>query len=151
MEPDSEDDLWRSIVEHYGDRVSLDPEDSVVDPFVDPVVDPVPDFVADPVADFVVDPVPAPPDEDAVRRDGDEERFVPPPPPPLPRVAPDRLLAWTGVFGTPLVLLTAVVTGIHLPGWLGYLLVGAFVGGFVYLVSRMPRGPRDPADDGARL
>ena len=34
---------------------------------------------------------------------------------------------------------------------IGYLLVGGFVGGFVYLVTRMPRGPRDPADDGARL
>jgi hypothetical protein len=132
VEPDSEDDAWRSIVEHYGDRVPIDPEEPGVDPDTDPVAE-------------------TPPGEDAVRRDGDEERFVPPPPPPLPRVAPDRLLAWTGVFGTPVVLLTAVVTGLHLPGWLGYLLVGAFVGGFVYLVSRMPRGPRDPADDGARL
>ena len=77
--------------------------------------------------------------------------FVPPPPPPLPRVAPDRLLAWSASSARPLVLLTAVVLGVHLPGWLGYLLVGGFVGGFVYLVTRMPRGPRDPADDGARL
>jgi hypothetical protein len=132
VEPDSEDDAWRSIVEHYGDRVPIDPEYPGADQETDPVADPFPG-------------------DDAVRRDGDEERFVPPPPPPLPRLAPDRLLAWAGVFGTPVVLLTAVVTGVHLPGWLGYLLVGAFVGGFVYLVSRMPRGPGDPADDGARL
>ena len=127
MEPQSEDDAWRSIVEHYGERVPIEPQEPAVDPVAEPA------------------------GEAAARRDGAEERFVPPPPPPLPRVAPDRLLAWTGVFGPPVVLLVAVVTGLHLPGWLGYLLVGGFVGGFVYLVSRMPRGPRDPADDGARL
>ena len=30
-------------------------------------------------------------------------------------------------------------------------LVGGFLGGFGYLVAQMPRGPRDPFDDGARL
>ena len=44
-----------------------------------------------------------------------------------------------------------MIPGVSLPVWLGYLLVVAFVGGFLYLVTRMPRGPRDPADDGARL
>jgi len=135
VNPESEDEAWRSIVEHYGDRVPIDPEEP---PHTAP--DTEPDTGSDTGPDTGPDTEP-----------GREERFVPPPPPPLPRVAPDRLLAWTGVFGTPVVLLTAVVTGLHLPGWLGYLLVGAFVGGFVYLVSRMPRGPRDPADDGARL
>ena len=48
-------------------------------------------------------------------------------------------------------LLTALVLGIHLPSLIGYLLVGAFIGGFVYLVVQMPRGPHDPYDDGARI
>jgi hypothetical protein len=141
VQPDSDDDAWRSIVEHYGERFPIDPDDS---PRAEPAAEPSEVASAEPLLDDVEAP-------DVAPGDGDEEGFVPPQPPPLPRIAPDRLLAWTGVFGTPVVLLTAVVTGLHLPGWLGYLLVTAFVGGFVYLVSRMPRGPSDPADDGARL
>ena len=76
---------------------------------------------------------------------------MPPPPPPLPRLPPDRLLAWSGLFGSPTVLLVCLVFGVHLPPWLGYLLVAWFVGGFGYLVVHMPRGPGDPYDDGARL
>jgi hypothetical protein len=139
VQPESEDDAWRSIVEHYGDRAHVEPDD--------------------------VERRPEAPDEPARSEGGwddgweddrhddrqDEERFVPPPPPPLPRLAPDRLLAWAGVFGSPALLLVATVPGVRFPAWLAYLLVAAFIGGFVYLVTRMPRGPRDPADDGARL
>lgn len=128
VQPDSEDDAWRSIVENYGDRAQIGPEEA---------------------------PAPAA-GRDQGREDSDdeafdEERYVPPPPPPLPHVTPDRLAAWTGVFGAPTVLLVALLVGIHLPAWLGWLLVASFVGGFVYLVVQMPRGPRDPGDDGARL
>ncbi len=129
MQPDSEDDAWRSIVENYGDRADLDPEE---------IPEPAPGTV--PGRDDAED-------EPAF----EEERYVPPPPPPLPHVTPDRLAAWTGVFGAPTVLLLALLVGVHLPAWLGYLLVASFVGGFVYLVVQMPRGPRDPGDDGARL
>ena len=149
MERDKEDDAWRSIVEHYGERVSIDPDDA---PHVEPAAE-TPASASpwnESGADDRTDLGPDPDSEDALGG-VDEDRFVPPPPPPLPRVAPDRLLAWAGVFGAPVVLLTAVVTGIDLPAWLGYLLVGGFIGGFVYLVTRMPRGPRDPSDDGARL
>jgi hypothetical protein len=66
-------------------------------------------------------------------------------------VAPDRFIAWAGVFGAPAVLVVALLIGVHLPVWLGYLMVAAFVGGFLYLVIRMPRQPRDPGDDGARI
>ena len=66
-------------------------------------------------------------------------------------MAPDRLVAWGGVFGSPGILLLATVVGIGLPAWLGYALVAWFVGGFAYLVAQMPPGPRDPFDDGARL
>lgn len=129
VQPDSEDDAWRSIVENYGDRAEIGPEETP-----EPVPEPAPD------------------------RDGtgdepawDEDRYVPPPPPPLPHLTPDRFAAWAGVFGAPSVLLVALLLSIHFPAWLGYLLVAAFVGGFVYLVVQMPRGPRDPGDDGARL
>jgi hypothetical protein len=135
VQPDSEDDAWRSIVDNYGDRAELGADETPVAP---------PRDEADEVAG-----------DDGGRDDEvrgyDDDAFVPPPPPPLPYVAPDRLVAWTGVFGSPAVLLVAVVLGLHLPSWLGYLLVAWFIGGFVYLVNRMPRGPRDPGDDGARL
>jgi hypothetical protein len=81
----------------------------------------------------------------------DEGRFVPPPAPPIPRPEPRRALAWTGLFGAPLVLLVALIFGIYLPGWMSLILVAGFVGGFVYLVSSMPTDPRDPGDDGSRI
>ena len=81
----------------------------------------------------------------------EDEGFVPPEPPPLPVVAPDRGLAWAGVFGSPLVLLCTLIFGISIPIWLGYALVLSFVGGFLYLVFRMPREPRDPWDNGAQV
>ncbi len=55
------------------------------------------------------------------------------------------------MFGAPAVLLICLIAGIGLPRLLAYGLVAAFVGGFVYLVWRMPRGPRDPWDDGAKV
>jgi hypothetical protein len=87
------------------------------------------------------------------RRDSDwsTDRFVPPTPPPLPTPTTDRLIAWLGVFGSPVVLLVCLVFGIDLPQLVAYLLVAGFVGGFLYLVIQMPRGPRDPDDDGAQL
>jgi hypothetical protein len=140
VQPDSEDDAWRAIVENYGDRAELDDE-------------PPPPASSSPAPGGVEDDwrTPEPPPEPAVAPAEDDERYVPPPPPPLPHVAPDRLVAWTGVFGSPTVLLVALLVGVHLPAWLGYLLVVGFVGGFVYLVAHMSREPRDPGDDGARL
>ncbi|WP_275693233.1 hypothetical protein [Nocardioides sp. TF02-7] len=38
-----------------------------------------------------------------------------------------------------------------IPSWAGLLLAAAFVGGFLYLVVRLPGSPRDPWDDGAVL
>ena len=81
----------------------------------------------------------------------DEGHFVPPPPPPLPVLEPRRKLAWFGLFGAPTLMLLAVIFGWTLPGWVGSLLVGSFVGGFVYLVATMQRRrPGDwSGDDGA--
>ena len=134
MQPDNEDEAWRAIVENYGERPTVDPDEPPAtfggpDPRPQPQPEPRPQ------------PVPEP----------DDERFVPPPPPPVPRTTPDRLAAWCGLFGAPLVLLVALVLDVSMPSWLGYVLVAWFVGGFLYLVVQMPSGPRDPGDDGARL
>jgi hypothetical protein len=80
-----------------------------------------------------------------------EERFVPPPPPPHTPPPKDRLAAWLGVFVSPVILLLATIFRISLPAPVAWLLIGAFLGGFGYLVAQMPRGPRDPFDDGAVL
>ena len=124
----NDDAVWREIVANYGDR-----------PVVDPEAAPEPE------------PQPAEPPELAPQSAWVEERFVPPPPPPLPRLPVDRLLAWSGVFLSPLILLVATVLQLDLPTIVSYLLVGGFLGGFGYLVANMPRGPRDPYDDGAVL
>ena len=131
MQRDSDDDAWRSIIDNYGDRADLGPE---------PEAEPRPQRHE----------LPDEPDE-LFEPARDPERFVPPAPPPVPRPTPDRLVAWLGLFGAPMVLLAALVLNLHLPSWVGYLLVVWFVGGFAYLVVQMPRGPRDPGDDGARI
>ncbi len=76
---------------------------------------------------------------------------MPPPPPPLPKPPPARLLAWLGLFGVPAFVLVTLVVGISLPSWLGLLLMGWFVGGFVFLVASMKPGPGEGGDDGARI
>ena len=123
MSSRNEDEVWRSIVENYGDQ---------------------PD----------VEPLPEEPEEPEPVREASEDSwdtFVPPTPPPVPHPPPVRMAAWIGLFGSPAVLLLATVLAISLPGWMGYILVGSFVGGFLYLVVHMQRGPRDPGDDGARV
>jgi hypothetical protein len=127
-----EDDAWRSIVENYGERAEIDPAPSGAEP--EPSYD-------------------EPDDRDDVEDwdEPDDDRFVPPPPPPLPHPTPLRLAAWVGVFGAPAVLLVVMVLALPLPTWLEKGLVGYFVGGFLYLVFNMERGPRDPWDDGARV
>ena len=83
----------------------------------------------------------------------DEGHFVPPPPPPLPSIEPHRRLAWAGLLGTPLVALLLIGAGIRVTGWMAFLLVVTFIGGFGYLVATMRSGPPDDwaGDDGARL
>ncbi|MDP2775810.1 MAG: hypothetical protein Q8O61_19805 [Nocardioides sp.] len=134
MQRDNEDEAWRAIVENFGDRADLDPSPEPEPPA--PAPSPAPDAQLswdDPDTDWSTD------------------RFVPPPPPPIPTTTKDRLLAWIGIFGSPSILLFCLVLGIDLPPLLGYALVAGFVGGFLYLVLQMPRGPRDPGDDGARI
>jgi hypothetical protein len=134
-----EDDAWRAIIDNYGDRPEIEDD-------TDPAVDTAPERSPAP------EPEPAAGWDDAFPdSDWSTDRFIPPPPPPLPAPTTDRLIAWLGVFGSPVVLLVCLVFGIDLPQLLAYLLVGSFVGGFLYLVAQMPRGPRDPNDDGAQV
>lgn len=135
-----EDARWREIVDNYGDRAELAEEE--LRPEEPPRADPP-----------VVSPSLEPGHLESGRLPDDEapERFVPPPAPPIPRPAPRRLIAWAGLFGAPLLLLATLVLGTGVPTLLSYALVAWFVGGFVYLVIEMPRGPRDPGDDGAQV
>ena len=125
-----EDAAWRDIVDNYGDRPLLEPEPTPPAPQPDDQPDDHPELATD---DSWL-----------------EERFVPPPP-PLPRVSGDRLVAWAGVVAGPFVLLFLTILRIHPPTLVTWALVLGFLGGFGYLVAQMPRGPRDPYDDGARL
>ena len=143
MQRDSDEDAWRAIVENYGDRVELDDES---------VVEPAPEPRAEERLEALFRPLPQPQEPEDGADDYADDDFVPPPPPPLPKLPPDRLLAWSGLFGSPTVLLVCLVLGIHLAPWLGYLLVASFIGGFGYLVAKMPHSTDiDPWDDGARL
>jgi hypothetical protein len=156
VQRDSEEDAWRAIVENYGDRVELDAEPAAQpDPGTptEPSAEPPPEAASQARLERLFQPLPQPEEGRDVAEDPDDpDRFVPPPPPPLPTLPPDRFLAWSGLFGSPTVLLVCLVLGVHLPPWLGYLLVASFIGGFVYLVVKMPRGTDiDPWDDGARL
>lgn len=136
MNARDEDEVWRDIVENYGEAPpgdSLDQPAEVIQPDVT-----ASEAAQDPDAWH---PIPW----------EDEGRFVPPVPPPIPLAEPPRMLAWIGLFGAPTVLLVALIFGLHFPGWLSTLLVISFVGGFGFLVATMNTGPRDPGDDGARI
>ena len=133
-----EDELWQAIVDNYGERPKI--EELTVE---------VPSSPRD--LTTVDEPAPDGSDTvDDVAAADTEEHFVPPPPPPLPKPPPARLLAWLGLFGVPTFVLVALVVGISLPSWLGLLLMGWFVGGFVFLVASMKPGPGG-GDDGARI
>lgn len=159
-----EDLLWRSIVDNYGDRVTLDPppvestEDSTGQPTGQPTGESTGEATEEPAATQV----PAEPsghgDQPAEARDwldaydDPEDHFVPPEPERVPAPDPPRLIAWAGVFGVPVVVLVLVVLRVSLPPWASMLCLAWFVGGFGYLVATMRREPpEDDWDDGARL
>jgi len=140
-----EDAAWRAIVENFGERARLDDEPPEASPHAEgPAA--VPDAPPDDLPDDLVDEPPYSPTLDAP-----EERFRPPPPPPLPAPRGPRALAWLGVLGAPLVVLGCVLATVTPPAYVTWLLVGGFLGGFAYLVAIMPRGPREPWDDGAQV
>ena len=140
---------WRDIVDHYGDRAVVDPDEYVDEARVVYARD-EPEELAGAAVDAIDDDVW---DDDDVGDDlgDDEEGYVPPPPPPLPRTTPARMIAWTGVLGVPLVVVVLLVTGLRVPSLLGWAMIAAFIGGFGFLVATMSREPRDPWDDGSRI
>ena len=130
-----EDELWRSIVDNYGDRPELSDEETAAQT-------PTPAPAATPEA--------GPPEtDDAVDAADAAEAFVPPTPPPVPLPRGPRLAAWGGVLLGPVLVLVAALARVTLPPLVGLAVVAWVVGGFTYLVATMPRGPRDPGDDGA--
>jgi hypothetical protein len=140
--PLDEEAAWLAIVANYGERPEMGDSPTTPD-----LPEPAPER-ADPaplVDRSYLDAIEAAPAPDR----HDDEHFVPPDPPPVPRGTPARRLAWVGLFGAPLVMLAAVVFGWALPTWFSMLLVGAFVGGFVFLVATMPRNGGDGWGDGA--
>ena len=180
MDRREQDEAWRAIVEHYGDRPAWrqDPDDEPerAGPGRQPAGDPQPGDLPD--QDPAAGPAAAGPAASGTAASGtaasgpaasgpaasgpasagpaasaglDPLAFTPPVPPPLPPVPPRRLAAWLGVLGAPGILLVCLVAGIPLPAALSLGLVVWFVVGFCYLVLAMPAGPRDPWDDGARV
>lgn len=79
-----------------------------------------------------------------------EEGYHPPPPVPLPRPAWPVLIGWVAL-GYALLTVIAVAAGAPLPGWAGWAAMIGFVGGFVLLVTRLPRHRPPDAGDGAVL
>jgi hypothetical protein len=156
------DALSRSIVESYGERPVLDPVESGEEELPGGRSGRLPGPALFDTSHLEPEPPPVEPSwhrrdpspdgdpgSDRERDRAREEHFVPPEPPPVPRGTPARRMAWLGLFLAPLVMLTAVAFGWVLADWVSMLLVAAFVGGFVFLVATMPRGPRDDGDDGA--
>ncbi len=162
------DAAWRTIVENYGERASLDGEPPTAPPGPEPAagsgssadLDAGPPPVDPARLARLFEPLNRPPQpaqptagaeggSDLAK--GADAPFVPPPPPPVPQTTGDRRAAWVGVLGAPVVLLVCLVLTVRIGPLVLLGLVAAFVVGFVYLVVQMPRGPRDPGDDGARL
>lgn len=153
-----EDELWRQIVDNYGASPSIDgdADDSEVDddsaasePPADSTAAVAEEQETPPRFEGPADPEPEDPPE--LRAWADEGSYVPPPPEPIPLADPPRMLGWLGVFAAPLIALIALVVGHPFRGLLAVLLVGWFVGGFLYLVRTMPDEPREPWDDGSRI
>jgi hypothetical protein len=126
---EADEQAWREIVDHYGDRPDLTGLIELTTPLDQPEAEPAPE-------PFVFDL-----DED--------EAFTPPPLPPPPVVSPERRVAWVGLVASPILLVLINLLNYSLPGILSVGLVVAFVASFGYLVATME--PRDPDDDGARV
>ena len=155
-----EDAAWAEIVAHYGEVPVIEEERSDVSkPPAEPerpVDGPERPAENDPFDRSYLDAQLArqsreTPELNTAASWDDEGHFVPPTPPPLPALDPRRKAAWVALFGSPALMLLGVVLGWTYPGWVSFLLVTAFVGGFGYLVATMPRGDDRgwPGDDGA--
>jgi hypothetical protein len=136
MSTPEEDEAWRSIVDNYGDRPDF-PEGSARRVERPALPEPAPPARQ-----------PEPPDHpELLEHEGDH--FVPQEAPPVALPRGRRGVAWAGLFGVPVLVLLSIALSIHVPGWVSFLLLVWFVGGFVYLVATMSDKPTDGWDDGA--
>lgn len=106
-----------------------------------------------PLFRFPATPAPEPGREAADRPAPDAEvlePYVPDPLPPLPRPNLPVLVGWIGIGWAVLVVLSAAF-GVRFPGWVGWLAVLGFLGGFAALISQLPRHRPPDAGDGAVL
>lgn len=101
-----------------------------------------------PLFRFPAEPAPGPADE--AREPETPVPYVPDPLPPLHRPGLPVLLGWVGIGWAILVVLAAAFGG-RFPGWVGWLAVIGFLGGFTALVSQLPRHRPPDAGDGAVL
>jgi hypothetical protein len=127
---EAEDQAWREIVDHYGERPDVDGLAELSTPLDLP------------------DPEP-PRTEEWFAFDAEDEAFTPPPLPPPAVVSPERRAAWVGLVLSPILLVAINLWDYSLPGILSFGLVIVFIASFGYLVATMT--PRDPDDDGARV
>ena len=79
-----------------------------------------------------------------------EERFEPGEPPPWPRPSAAVLVGWIGV-GFAVLTVIAAALGAPVARWVAWTAIGAFVGGFALLLSRLPRHRPPGSGDGAVL
>ena len=147
---------WREIVENYGERAVLDDPSAPSDEATAAPEGPSPAPPASPASPPAADlPEHLRDDDEVELREqaiAKAERFRPPPAPPFPFPRTwQRGLAWAGIFVAPVIALVIGLLSIYVHPIVGWALVGWFVGGFGYLVSHMPRSPRDPWDDGSRI
>lgn len=136
------DEAFRRIVEGYGERAVLEPDEEQPPP--DP--DRLRRLFRDPLA-----PVgPAGHDEREDREDrADPDAFVPPDPPPVPRGTPLRRAAWFGMLGVPALVVALLLVGLEPPRFLLGCLLAWFLAGAVYLFATMRRTDDDGWGDGA--
>lgn len=153
-DPDREradlDEAFRRIVEGYGERPELGPDDAAPTEPTDP-----PDtdrlrrlFRTDSPAE-ASGPTAPPPAQEAWQPDWEGPGFVPPEPPPVPRGTPLRRAAWFGMLGVPALLVVLLLLGMEPPRFVVGCLVAWFLAGSVYLFATMRRSDSDGWDDGA--
>ena len=78
--------------------------------------------------------------------DEDEDGYVPPPPAPVPTGTPIRRFAWLAVLAAPVAVVLCLLVSYPLDGWIGLLVVGAFLGGLGTLFATLDDG--SPDEDG---
>lgn len=100
-----------------------------------------------PLFQFPVEDEPRPEPEPV---EEEPEPYVPEPMPPLDPPALPALLGWLGIGWAALVVLAAAF-GARFPGWVGWVAVLGFLGGFAVLVTRLPRNRPPGSGDGAVL